>query len=98
MPRMYSINLGGGGGLNIELRGNSQAITNGQSSVTVTFSSPMPNTDYAVVSGITNTTDADPIFLQVVHTTKTVNGFVATFNAAADSANYVLEYFVCADQ
>lgn len=95
---MYSINLGGGGGLTLNLRSSSEAIVSGQSSVTVTFSSPMPNTDYALVTSITNTADADPIFLQVVSTTKTVNGFVATFNAVADSGNYELEYFVCEDQ
>lgn len=73
-------------------RAGTQAITNGANSVTVTFSSDLGSTNYSVVCSILNTTDAGPIFLEVVETTKTSGGFVATFNANADSANYVLQY------
>lgn len=75
-------------------RAQSDAISASASSHAVTFSTPMASTGYSIQANITNLVDADPIFLQVVSITKTVNGFTANFNAATDSANYILEYTV----
>lgn len=74
------------------LRAASVAISNAVDSVTVTFSSAVQNTNYIPIFSFTNTTDADPIFLQGFVSAKTVNGFTVKFNVATDSANYVMEY------
>lgn len=75
-------------------RAESDAISSGVSQHAVSFSSAMANTNYSIQAAISNTVDADPIFLQIVAITKTVNGFTALFNATTDSANYVLEYTI----
>lgn len=74
------------------------AISNGASSVAVTFSSAMLNTSYGLVTSITNTTDSTPLMPQIIHTAKSTTGFTATFNAPVDSANYKLEYIVGAHE
>lgn len=78
-------------------RADQVAITNGAQSVSVVFSSPMADTNYAVVFSIGNTVDADPIYLTVVRTNKLTTGFTAVFNAPTDSANYVMDYAVTRD-
>jgi hypothetical protein len=92
MPRIWSINLGGGSSGGLTGRAGNTAISNGADTASVTFSSSFASTNYALICQIKNTTDASPIFLNIVETTKTTNGFTVTFNAPADSANYVLEY------
>ena len=97
MPtRLFSVNIGsgsgsGGGGTTVQ-RSGTQAITNGSATVTITYSSAMPDTNYSIDYSVANTTDADPIYLQGIVTTKSTTGMVITFNAAADSANYVVTY------
>ncbi len=71
---------------------NTVAISNGASTVSVTYTSPFANTNYALVVMVRNTTDSSPIFLQPVITAKSTTGFTATFNAPTDSANYSLDY------
>ena len=71
-----------------------QAITNGANTVSVTFASAMPNTNYAITASIENTTDVDPIALIVIATTKQTTGFIATLNAPTDSGNYLLNWKV----
>lgn len=93
--RIIVTESGSGGGSSVAQRTGSEPITNGNTSLIITFSSPMASTNYSITWGITNTVDADPIMLQVIQTTKTVGGFTATFNAPADSVNYILEYAVC---
>src|SRR4051812_8525838 len=90
--RIYSINIGGGGASTLSGRAQTAAITNGSSSVAVTFSSALSDANYALLCTITNVTDADPIKLEITNTVKTLSGFTATFNTAADSGNYLLEY------
>lgn len=82
----------GGSGGNLSGVANSAVITNGSSSVAVTFSSAFATTNYAIVANVRNTTDPNPIFLDIVDTVKSTSGFTATFNAPADSANYFVEY------
>lgn len=99
MPtRLFSVNIGsgstGGGGGTTVSRSGTQAITNGTSTVAITFSSAMPDTLYAIEYSIINTTDATPIFLQGIVTTKATTGFTITLNAAADTANYSVTYGV----
>lgn len=72
----------------------SVAIGNAASTKAVTFTTDFGSTNYAVLTSITNVTDATPIFLQVVVTAKSSSGFTATFNAPTDTANYILEYII----
>lgn len=72
----------------------SVALGSGVSSKAVTFTTAFGSTAYALVVSITNVTDATPIFLQAIITAKSSSGFTATFNAATDTANYLLEYVI----
>jgi len=69
-----------------------QAVSNGSSTVSVTFSNAFPNTSYAIAVSFRNVTDSNPIVFGYNITAKSTTGFTVTMNAAADSANYVLEY------
>lgn len=69
------------------------ALSLGDSSKTITFSSPWPDTLYIPVVSI-ECDDADPIFLNYVIQNKTVNGFSIKLNAAVDSNSYIINYKV----
>lgn len=86
-----------GGQGNLLGHADSSAIANGAATHSVVFPAPMPNLNYSLTFDITNEVDADPIYLIVVATQKTVNGFTVEFNAPTDSANYVLEWKVARD-
>ena len=73
-------------------RSGNTNIINGSSTVTVAFSSDLPNASYNPVFSVQNLLDSEPIFLIGLVTSKSVSGFVITFNAAADSANYYVNY------
>lgn len=92
MPRMYSSIGGGSGGGSASTRAGAATVTIATQFTDVTFSSSFPDTSYSLVTSITNTVDADPIWIQIVSTVKTTTGFRAYYNAPADSANYFLEY------
>lgn len=143
MTRLFSVNLGGGGGQGITVyntvldlpvagadgvpvsvlstrklyawnavkgkwvviggegafigRVNQTAIPNATQTLAVTFSEVMPSTEYSLFATIRNTTDTDPIWLQIVQTVRSVSGFTVVFNAPTDSSNYVLEWGVSSD-
>lgn len=86
-----------GGQGNLLGHAGSQAISNGSPTVSVVYPAAMPDLNYSLTLSITNTVDADPIYLIIVSTTKTISGFTAEFNAPTDSANYVIEYKVARD-
>ena len=86
-----------GGQGNLLGHAGSQAISSGSPTVSVVYPAAMPDLNYSLTLSITNTVDADPIYLIIVSTTKTVSGFTAEFNAPTDSANYVIEYKVARD-
>lgn len=96
MPRMYS-SIGGSSGGGADTRAGSGTVTIASQSTTVLFSSSFASTSYSLVTSITNTVDADPIWLNIVATTKTTTGFTVYYNAPADSANYLLEYIATAN-
>lgn len=91
VPAAGSGSGGSGGGA---LRAGQANISTGFSTVTITFSTPVTDTSYRVTQSILNTTDADPIFLSGVVTSKTVNGFTLKLNAPTDSFNYRVEYSI----
>lgn len=82
-----------GGQGNLLGHAGTTAITNGLQTCAVTFAA-MPDTTYSITATIENTVDADPIYLEIVATTKSTTGFTAEFNAPADSANYILNWKV----
>jgi len=73
-------------------RVNQTAIPNATQTMAVVFGEVMPSTEYSILTNIVNTTDTDPIWLQVVSTIKSTTGFTVYFNAPTDTANYVLEW------
>lgn len=80
-------------------RGGRVALNNGDQSVSITFSKPMPDTNYTPDAlTFINTVDVQPQFLQAVVTARSASGMTVTFNAQTDSANYVLAYRVTADE
>ncbi len=81
-----------GGQGNLLGHAGTQAIVNGSQTVSVVYPAAMPNLNYSLTFSITNTTDADPIYLIVVDSTKLTTGFTAEFNSPTDSANYVIEW------
>lgn len=83
---------GGGGPYALNGRAGTEPISNGSSSVSVTFSAVFSSLNYSVVFSVTNEVDGFPIFLNGIITAKSVSGFTVTFNAPTDSINYVLEY------
>lgn len=96
MSRLFSINVGAGSGSgNLNGVAGVSSISNGASTVSVVFTTPFADTSYAIVCYVLNVTDATPIQLTTVITTKATTGFTATLNAPTDSANYVLSYIAC---
>lgn len=93
-PAILAGGGGGGGGGDTFKRAANVAITSGQASVAVTFSSAEADTTYVIVFSIQNTVDANPIFLQGYISAKSTSGFTVKFNAPASTANYILTYSV----
>ena len=83
----------GGGGSGSAQASGTAAISNGASTVTVTYDVTL-STSLPPIISVNNTVDASPIFLDAVVTAYSTTGFTATFNAPADSGNYVLQYAV----
>lgn len=67
-------------------------LSNGDTSVSVTFSTPFPNTSYAIAFSFRNNVDASPVILEGFITAKSVSGFTVKLNAPTDSANYFMYY------
>lgn len=82
----------GGAGNKILAANGAVAISNGSSTVSAVYATAIPSSSYALSLTVRNVTDGSPIFLQSIITAKSTTGFTATFNAPADSANYLLEY------
>jgi len=81
----------------LELKGDqtgAQAIGNAVSSVAVTFGTAHADANYQVLCTMENTVDGGPLFLVPVITAKATTGFTATFSAATNSVNYVLNWMV----
>lgn len=74
-----------------------QAITNGSSQVTITFSTALSNTNYTVNATLENTTDSPSSIYAFIVSSKTTTGFTVTFMGDIDSANYVLNWSVIPD-
>lgn len=101
LNRLFHINLGGDEDpipdFRDYFRAGQDAISDGSQTLSILFSTPLGDTNYSILASIINLTDVDPIFLQIVGTVKTANGFTVEFNAPADTANYVLEWLAAKD-
>lgn len=92
---IYQLTGGGGGGGSVQAGAAQEVvIANGATSVSVTFPTPFPGTNYVVLPSFVNLVDPNPQFQDIVVTNKTTSGFTATWNAPVDSANYKLGYIV----
>lgn len=67
------------------------SLTSGESSKTISFSTPYSSSNY-VAQVCIECSDSDPMFLQFIIKNKTVNGFTVVFNAPVDSNNYKINY------
>lgn len=76
----------------VKRRAGLATISNGATSVVVTYSTPLTSALPPTVTMV-NVTDANPQFQTAVVTAYDDNGFTASWNNAADSANYKLSYF-----
>lgn len=75
-----------------DMRAGQNSIGSGVSSVAVSFSSTIANTNYAVTCTLLNTTDTNPQFQPITVTAFSTSGFTAKWNVPTDSANYVLHW------
>lgn len=82
----------GSGSGNMNGVANFAAVSNGASTLAVSYSAAFANTNYSLTTSLRNIVDGAPIFLNIVSTAKSTTGFTVTFNAPADSANYYVEY------
>lgn len=74
------------------IRSNVVTLSSGVATVTVTFTSNVPDASYTVNATLQNTSDTNVQYQPVTITGKTLSGFTAKWNANTDSANYVLNY------
>lgn len=68
------------------------ALGSGVNSAVVPFSTSMADTSFSVLAILANVTDVSPQFQDVTVTAIATTGFTGTWNAATDSANYILHY------
>ena len=81
----------------VTYRAGSQSIGSGVTTVSVTYSSAMPNTSYAITCNFVNTTDTNVQFQPIEITAFSTTGFTAKWNGATATANYSLMWHVIAN-
>lgn len=74
-----------------------QVIGDDASSVAVTFSSALVNTNYTVNCTLENTSDSPPSLYVLIVSAKQTTGFTVVFSGDMDSANYYLDWQVIED-
>lgn len=77
------------------LKSGSNTISNGTTSLTVTFSFPgLISGSYALVPRMSNIVDSNTIYQPITVTAKSLTGFTAKWNQPVDSANYKLDWIL----
>jgi len=71
--------------------GQTPCVT-GSDTVSVSFTSPYPNTGYRATYSFHNEFDSPLMFLQGITTVQTETGFTVTMNSAPDTGNYYLDW------
>jgi hypothetical protein len=74
-----------------------QAISNGTSTVSVTFSTAFGTTNYAITCNLLNVTDTNPVYQSPTITTQATTGFTAKLNGPVPTANYLLSWTAIAN-
>lgn len=77
-----------------DFRAGRQSVGSGATSVSVTFSSAIANTNYPPICTWQNTTDTHPQFQPLVITAFSTTGFTVSWNVATDTANYSINWQV----
>lgn len=80
------------GGPAPDLRAGRANVADGATSVSVTFSSPLPDTNYSVLATWQNTDDPAPQFQPFVVTAFDEDGFTLSWAAPTDSSNYKVNW------
>ncbi len=74
------------------IRAGQTTISSASTSQSVTFSTSLGTTSYAVTATIANTTDANPAYIPVTITAQSATAFTASWNEPTVTANYVLNW------
>jgi hypothetical protein len=69
-----------------------QAIPEGADSISVTFESTFPNTNYLVIVTLENVIDSPASIYSYNITAKHIKGFTVSFSGEIDSGNYKLNW------
>jgi len=78
---------------NVARRAGTTDLDDEDTSKAITFSSPLPDTNYAIALTMENVTDGTPIYnFQMIVTAKATTGFTASWPVGVDSANYKLSW------
>jgi hypothetical protein len=67
-------------------------LTNGSSSITVTFPVPMPDANYVVTCNFVNYVDSDPDYQPILISNQSATGFTAKWNYPLETGNMRLGY------
>jgi len=92
MPRV-DIGLQISGDLDISNSGV-ETISNGTSGATITFPVSQPDTNYYPIVTLENITDSNPLFLQIIVSSKAVGNFGIKLSGLTDSGNYKLNWMI----
>ena len=69
-----------------------QVLASGISNQVVTFDISFPDTNYSVITGLTNELDLESSIYPMVVRVKTKDSFTVYFSDCMDSDNYILEW------
>jgi hypothetical protein len=81
----------------IEVISGIHTLPSGDSTSSITFETPMENSNYAISASISNEVDETPSIYSFIITNKTATGFNVLLSGNLDSGNYKLEYMVKKD-
>jgi hypothetical protein len=74
------------------IRAGSQSVSSGATSVSVTFSTTLGSTSYALNPIFINTVDASPQYQPITVSAQSATGATFSWNAPTGSANYSIQY------
>lgn len=76
----------------VTYRAGTAALTSGDTTKAVTFSSALASTSYRLAVMLVNTVDGSVQYVPITITAKSTTGFTASWPAGVDSSNYALDY------
>lgn len=75
-------------------RAGEATLASGIKTKAIVFGTPLPNASYQISAKLKNTSDANPIFQDIIITAQGATGFTASWNVNLDTANYVLSWIL----